>query len=294
MSEGGATVEDARRMIAQMFREARLYSPELDARIITGHALGLDLTQLIAAGRRQLGESELETLNALAERRLAGEPVARILGRKEFYGLDFALSPATLVPRPETEAVVEEALAFLNDVAAPRIADLGTGSGAILLALLAERPDATGVATDIDAEALRVAEENAAAHGLTRRVSFVHCDYAEGLDGEFDAIVSNPPYVVRAEISSLAAEVRDHDPKLALDGGPDGLSAYRALIPQAATRLVPGGALIVEIGAGQAADVARLMEESGLVVERPHRPDLAGFERVVRGCFPRGNRGEKP
>jgi release factor glutamine methyltransferase len=289
MNEGGASIDEARRMLAQMFREAHFESPELDARIITGQALGLGLTQLISAGPRRLAADELEALNALAERRLAGEPVARILGHKEFYGLRLALSASTLVPRPETEAVVEEALAFLEATASPRIADLGTGSGAILLALLAERPDATGVATDIDADALAVAQDNAATHGLTRRISFLHCDFAEGLSGEFDAIVSNPPYISRGDIPHLAVEVRDHDPVRALDGGPDGLAAYRALIPQAAMRLATGGALIVEIGAGQAQDVARLMEETGLVVEAPHRRDLAGLERVVRGCFPKRN-----
>jgi release factor glutamine methyltransferase len=294
VSDAGASVDEARRMLAQMFREARLDSPELDARILTGFALDLDLTQLITAGPRRLDARELEALNQLAERRLAGEPVARILGRKEFFGLTLALSPATLVPRPETESVVEDVLDFLKDTPAPRIADLGTGTGAIMLALLGERPDATGVATDIDEDALRVAEENAAAYRLTRRVAFVHCDFAEGLTGEFDAIVSNPPYIARADIASLAIEVRDHDPKRALDGGPDGLAAYRALIPQAAMRLVAGGALIVEIGAGQAEDVARLMEESGLVIKLPHRRDLAGLERVVRGCFPKGNSHEKP
>lgn len=294
MSEGGASVDEARRMLAQMFREARFDSPELDARIITGRALGLDLTQLIAAGPRRLDGGELDALNGLAERRLAGEPVARILGEKEFFGLRLALSPSTLVPRPETEGVVEEALVLLENIGSPRIADLGTGSGAILIALLAERPDATGVATDIDADALRVAQANAEAHGLTRRISFMQCDFADALEGEFDAIVSNPPYIARADIPHLATEVRDHDPLRALDGGPDGLAAYRALIPQAAMRLAAHGALIVEIGQGQAEDVARLMEESGLMVRRPHRRDLAGLERVVTGCFPKRNRGGSP
>lgn len=280
-----ATVDQARRTLAAMLREAGIESPELDSRILVGEALGLDMNQQIASARRTLTADELERIDALAQRRLSGEPIARILGAREFWKLRFELSPATLVPRPETECVVEDALAFLDEmqIDAPRIADLGTGTGAILLSLLHERGDATGVATDIDADALRAAQVNALAHGLERRVSFVECDYASGLSGEFDLIVSNPPYIARADIATLPVEVRDHDPSRALDGGPDGLAAYRALIPQAALRLVRGGALIVEIGAGQAEDVARLMTETGLTVTTPHRRDLAGIERVVRG-----------
>jgi release factor glutamine methyltransferase len=286
MSAPAATVDEARRMLAAMFREANIDSPELDARILAGFALGLDMTQLIAAGPRRLDPAELEALNALAERRLDGEPVARILGHKEFWGLKLALSPATLVPRPDTETVVEEALAFLeeNNIAAPRIADLGTGTGAILLALLSERSDATGVGTDIDDEALATAQANAEACGLARRAMFLRCDYADGLDGEFDLIVSNPPYISRPDIPYLQREVRDHDPHRALDGGPDGYAAYRALIPQATLKLVKGGALIVETGQGQVDDVARLMAEEGFEVLPPRR-DLAGIARVVRGVL---------
>lgn len=285
MSPISATIDQARRMLAAMLREAGIESPELDARILVGEALGLDLNQQIASARVTLDADELGRIDALAQRRLKGEPIARILGHREFWGLRFALAPATLVPRPETECVVEEALSFLEDMAidAARIADLGTGSGAILLALLHERPDATGVATDIEPAALRAAQINAMALGLERRVSFVECDYAAALTGEFDVIVSNPPYIARGDLAALPTEVRDHDPARALDGGPDGLAAYRALIPQAALRLVRGGALIVEVGQGQAADVERLMTEAGLSVAGPHRRDLAGIERVVRG-----------
>lgn len=286
MSAPAATVDEARRMLAAMFREANVDSPELDARILTGLALGLDMTQLITAGPRRLDAAELEALNSLAERRLDGEPVARILGHKEFWGLKLALSPATLVPRPDTETVVEDALAFLdeNGIAAPRIADLGTGTGAILLALLSERSDATGVGTDIDDAALATARANADAYGLARRALFLRCDYADGLDGEFDLIVSNPPYISRPDIPYLAREVRDHDPHRALDGGPDGYAAYRALIPQATLKLVKGGALIVETGQGQVDEVARLMTEEGFEVASPRR-DLAGIARVVRGVL---------
>lgn len=287
MSAGAisATVDQVRRTLATMLREAGIDSPELDSRILACVALGLDMNQLITSATRTLTPDELGRIETLAQRRLDGEPIARILGYREFWKLRFELAPSTLVPRPETECVVEDALAFLEEmqIDAARIADLGTGTGAILLSLLHERPDATGVATDIDADALRTAQVNALAHGLERRVTFVECDYAAGLNGEFDVIVSNPPYIARADIATLPVEVRDHDPARALDGGPDGLAAYRALIPQAAMRLVRGGALIVEIGQGQGDDVTRLMRESGLSVTDPPRADLAGIDRVIRG-----------
>ena len=217
---------------------ASIDSAELDARTLIGAALNLDLTGLIASSARTLTASEATRLEAFARRRLAGEPVARILGQKEFWGLPLKLSAATLVPRPDTETVVERALEILRAenaiTRALRIADLGTGSGAILLALLIELPDAVGVGTDISVEALDTAQANAAHLGLAIARSFVACDYATGLSGRFDLIVSNPPYIRSAEIAGLAPEVRDHDPPSALDGGADGLAAYRALIPQAA------------------------------------------------------------
>src|SRR6185437_12503829 len=197
------------------------------------------------------------------------------------------LSPATLVPRPDTETLVELALEIQRASGAPnrplRVADLGTGSGAILLALLSELPQAHGVGTDISTEALQTAETNAARAGLSDRASFVICDYASGLSGVFDLIVSNPPYIRTADIADLAAEVRQHDPIAALDGGPDGLAAYRALIPQAAGLLTPGAALVVEAGLGQSADIEALMKVSGLTCGRPPKADLAGIRRAVAG-----------
>ena len=185
------------------------------------------------AAQRQLTPDKSARLEEFARRRLAGEPVARILGEKEFWGLPLQLSSATLVPRPDTETVVELALELLRaggDLDRPlRIADLGTGSGAILLALLSELPAAQGFGTDISAAALQTAAANAARAGLSERATFIACDYASGLSGPFDLIVSNPPYIRSADIDGLAAEVRDHDPLAALDGGADGLDAYRAL-----------------------------------------------------------------
>ena len=224
-------------------------------------------------------------LEGYAERRLAHEPVARIVGAREFWGLPFRLSEATLVPRPDTETVVELALEIFRELTIsgrrPRIADIGTGSGAILLALLHEIPDAFGVGTDLSLSALGTARGNAAALGLADRAAFVACSYAAALPGPFDLIVSNPPYIPSAEIPKLSIEVHAHDPHLALDGGNDGYDAYRALMPQAAERLAPGGALIVEAGQGQARNIETLMAAAALVVDRPPRADLAGIPRAV-------------
>jgi release factor glutamine methyltransferase len=213
--------------------------------------------------------------------------MARLLGLKEFWGLPLQLSAATLVPRPDTETVVELALEMVRAAPGPdrrlRIADIGTGSGAILLALLFELPEACGVGTDISVAALRIASGNAAHLGFADRAAFIACDYAAALAAPFDLIVSNPPYIRSAEIGLLETEVRDHDPHRALDGGADGLDAYRALIPQAARLLLPGGALVVEVGQGQSAEVEGLMMAAGLMRERAAKADLAGIRRAVAG-----------
>lgn len=281
------TVETARRALTLQFRSAGIDSAELDARLLTGHALGLDLTGLITAAQRQLTHGESARLDGYARRRLAGEPVARIVGEKEFWGLPLQLAPATLVPRPDTETVVELALELLRaggELGRPlRIADLGTGTGAILLALLSELPAATGTGTDISVAALQTAAANAARAGLSDRATFIACDYASGLSGPFDLIVSNPPYIRSADIGGLAVEVRDHDPRAALDGGADGLDAYRALVPQAARLLAPGGALVVEAGEGQSGQIEALMVAAGLTPAPAPKADLAGIPRAVAG-----------
>ncbi len=291
MSDGesfaGQTVETARRALTARFKSAAIESAELDARILVGAVLGLDLTGMIAAANRSVTSEEAARLGQFAHRRLAGEPVARILGHKEFWGLPLKLSAATLVPRPDTETVVELALEMGRGESRRsdpvRIADIGTGSGAILLALLSEWPDAWGVGTDISVAALQTARANAAGLGLQPRTAFVACDYAAALSDGFDLIVSNPPYIRSADIAGLATEVRDHDPLGALDGGADGLDAYRALIPQAARLLAPGGALVVEVGQDQSEDVGELMSAAGLIQERPAKADLAGIRRAVAG-----------
>lgn len=271
-------------MLAARLRSAGLDEAELDARILLGAVFDLDLTGLITQAARPLSETEAMQLAAYAQRRIDGEPIARILGTREFWGLPLRLSEATLVPRPDTETVVERALELFREQRLsrpPRIADIGTGSGAILLALLHEIPDAFGVGTDLSLTALCTARSNAAALGLADRAAFVACSYAAALAGPFDLIVSNPPYIPSAEIPKLDIEVRAHDPHLALDGGNDGYDAYRALIPQASERLLPGGALIVEAGQGQARTIETLMTAAALSIDRLPKADLAGVPRAV-------------
>jgi release factor glutamine methyltransferase len=286
-SFAGQTVETVRRALTARFESAAIESAELDARTLAGHVLGLDLTGLITSAQRRLTEDESARLEDCARRRLAGEPVARIIGGKEFWGLPFGLSAATLVPRPDTETVVELALELLRADGATgrplRIADLGTGSGAILLALLSELPTAQGFGTDISEQALQTAAANAARVGLAPRATFIACDYATGLSGLFDLIVSNPPYIRAADIAGLAVEVREYDPRTALDGGADGLDAYRALIPQAADLLAPGAALVVEAGEGQSGPINGLMTLAGLAPTGAPKADLAGIPRAVAG-----------
>jgi release factor glutamine methyltransferase len=282
----GQTIETARRALTARFRSGAIDSAELDARILAGAVLGLDLTGIIAAAKRILTAGEAERLEGFAQRRMAGEPVARIIGLKEFWALPLVLSAETLVPRPDTETVVEAALELLRAESICdhplRIADLGTGSGAILLALLSELPDAFGIGTDISVPALRTARENARQLGFSSRAAFVACDYASALSGTFGLMVSNPPYVRSADIAALGIEVRDHDPHRALDGGADGLDAYRLIVPEAARLLAPGGALVMEVGHDQSGEVGALISAAGLTLKAP-KSDLAGIRRAVTG-----------
>lgn len=287
MTSSTPTVGEARRALAARFKTAGIDNSDLDARILVSAATCLDLTRLIVESERALKANEAATLEAFAARRVAGEPVARILREQEFWGLRLTLAPATLIPRADTETIVEAALDHARAMKIHeeryRIADLGTGSGAILLALLTELPNATGIGTDLSAETLAIARMNAERHGLADRAAFVVSDYASALDGPFDIVVSNPPYVRSADIASLAIEVHAHDPHLALDGGTDGLDGYRAITRQAPSLLEPGGALVLEIGIGQEADVTRLMSAAGLIPAGPARADLAGIPRAVVG-----------
>jgi release factor glutamine methyltransferase len=275
------TVAQARRAAADRLRERGFDSPDLDARLLVGQALGLDHTALAAQSARRLTAAEAAALDALLARRLAHEPVARILGTKEFWSLPLRITSAVLVPRPETETVVEAVLAVAERGRPLRIADLGVGSGAILLALLSELPAAFGVGTDRDTRALGVAHDNARRLGLAARAGFVACDFGTALADGCDVVVSNPPYIPTQDIATLAPEVCDHDPRAALDGGSDGLAAYRAIAADAARLLAVGGWLAVEIGVGQDAAVSALLAAQGLALAGAPRRDLAGHPRVI-------------
>jgi release factor glutamine methyltransferase len=283
------SAEDAIRMVSQSFRLMQIESPDVDARLLIGHALKLGRAQLVAQSERLLESREVNVISALAARRLKHEPVARILGRKEFWSLDMQVTPDVLVPRPETETIVESALDALAlgglRMEKLRILDIGTGSGALLLALLSELPNAVGTGTDISSPAIDVARANAERHDLAARCVFVTCDGAGAISGPFDLVVSNPPYIAKNEIASLPPEVRDHDPMLALDGGNDGLDLYRAIATDVPRLLAPGGRLIVEIGAGREPAVCTLFGTAGLTIHSV-RKDLAGIARAVSAGLP--------
>ena len=284
----GASVARTLQLLAQAFRPLTMEEAEVDARVLVGHALHLNRAQLVAQSDRVLEAREINAISALAARRLKREPVARILGRKEFWSIMLMVTPDVLVPRPETETVIEGALDFVGRsglrLEKLRILDIGTGSGALLLALLQELPNASAIGTDVSTDALKVARANAAHCGLESRCNFVACDIAEDVEGSFDLVVSNPPYIPHDEIDALAPEVKDYDPKVALDGGRDGLSAYRVIAASARRLLAPGGRMFVELGKGQEAAVRELFTKAGLDVGIV-RMDLAGIPRVLGAGF---------
>jgi release factor glutamine methyltransferase len=267
--------------LTNRLRAAGVSSARLDARLLVCHALGIERSALFAHPERSLTATELDAVEQLAQRRLGREPMSHLLGRREFWSLDFRVTADTLDPRPDTETVVEAALEYASDRTRPwRILDFGTGSGCILLAVLSELSLATGIGVDISAATLAVAADNALRLGLTERVRFVQGDWGRGIEGGFDLIVSNPPYIPDGDIAGLEDEVARFEPRQALAGGPDGLDCYRALAPQIARLLVPGGEAVLEVGLGQDAMVAALLEQAGLAL-RGVRRDLAGIARVV-------------
>ncbi|WP_409568277.1 peptide chain release factor N(5)-glutamine methyltransferase [Methylobacterium sp. E-041] len=270
----------ALRRLAECFAAEGI--PEGDARFLMLGVLDLRAVDLALHGGRALGSEGADRLEAAARRRAAGEPVARILGTWEFWGLPFRLSPETLVPRPDTETLVDATLETVSDPAAPlRILDLGTGSGCILVALLSALPNATGIGLDRSWNALRTARANALDNGVADRTLFVAGDWCEALVGRFDRVVSNPPYIASAVIAGLDREVREHDPIAALDGGDDGLAAYRRIVDATAGGLLaPGGSLHLEIGYDQADAVTELGRKAGLRPSGITR-DLAGHTRVA-------------
>jgi len=255
-------------------------TPRLDAELLIGHALGLPRIELYTNFDRPLDEPELAACRALLERRGRREPVAYILGRWGFHGLDLAVDGRVLVPRPETEVLVERCLALLEGLRAPRFADVGTGSGAIALAVKAARPDAAVTATDVSADALAVARANAAALGLD--VELIETDLLAGVEGRFAVIASNPPYIGEGEMAALEPEVAEYEPRLATVAGPAGTEVLERLVAAAPAALEPGGSLVVECGAGQAEAVRGLMAAAA-AEESTAEPDLAGIDRVVAG-----------
>lgn len=260
-------------------------TPTLDARLLLQAAAGLTREDLILGPDRQLTAEQLARFDSFITRRATHEPVSRILGERDFYGRTFLVTPDTLDPRPDTETIIEAALPLLPKAA--RLLDLGTGTGAIAITLLAEQPHATGVATDLSSAALAVAQENAERLGVADRLSLLEGSWFAPVSGRFDIILSNPPYIPAGDIEGLSPDVRNFDPSLALSGGTDGLDPYRIIASGAAAHLAAAGHVLVEIGAGQADDVSSIFATAGFQPVGRHR-DLGGHPRCL--AF---NRSEK-
>ena len=278
MISAGQAVREAERQ----FAAAGIGTARLDAVLLVAHAAGLSADAVRANPAKPLMPDAEGRLIALmrkrAERRI---PVSRLVGRREFWGLPFALSAATLDPRPDSETLVEAVLRHTGDrAAALTLFDIGVGTGCLLLSLLTELPNAAGSGSDICAGAVETARRNAVSLGLAERARFAQGDDFAGFGGPFDRIVCNPPYIPTADIAGLEPEVRDHDPRAALDGGPDGLDAFRRLAPAIAARLAPEGKAAVEFGQGQAAAVREIFSAAGLDCLETV-PDLGGRPRVL-------------
>ena len=272
------------RMGAERLQQAGIEEALLDARLLLEAVCGTDQNTLLAHGDRSVTEQQKKCYVNYIEQRSHHVPLQHITGYQEFMGLRFQVSPAVLIPRQDTETLVEEVMRFLHD--GMRILDLCTGSGCILLSLLRYSNDCVGIGSDLSEDALLVAQENASLLGI--EAEFVCSDLFEKIDGKYEIIVSNPPYIRSGDISGLMEEVRDHDPMMALDGGDDGLSFYRRIIVQAGGYLHFGGMLFLEIGADQAQEVAEYMSEAGYRDVTVCK-DLAGLDRVVYGRFSDGD-----
>jgi release factor glutamine methyltransferase len=260
---------------------AGIESARLDARLLLAAATGRTVEQIVARPAQVLSAHESAAFDGLIGRRAHREPVSQLLGHREFWSLDFVTTRDTLTPRPDTETLVDAALRLFPDRAAPlRILDLGTGTGCLLAALLSEYPTAVGVGTDVSPAAAAIARSNVAAHHLESRAEITICHWDDQIEGQFDLIVSNPPYIATAELARLDPEVARYEPRAALDGGADGLDAYRDLAPRVARRLAPAGLALLEVGLGQAADVESICAAAGLQVHG-RACDLAGRERCV-------------
>ncbi len=270
-------LDDARRQL----RAAGIEDAGREARLLLGHAAGLDAAAIIGHPERRLAPAAMRTMADAVSDRARRRPMAQVTGSREFWSLAFRVTPATLDPRPDSEAVIGAVLDHVGDRRAPRkVLDLGTGSGCLLLALLSELPNATGLGTDISAEAIAVAASNAGTLGLRQRALFAVADWDGALTGRFDIIVCNPPYIPAGEIDLLAPEISRYEPRRALDGGRDGLDAYRALAPSIARRLAGGGLAAIEIGAGQRSVVESIFAGAGLAATACV-VDLAGVSRCL-------------
>jgi len=260
---------------------AGIAEPRHEARLILALAFGIEPATVLGWPERPVEPKLAAAAAALIDRRVNGEPYSRLRGKREFWSLDFALSPDTLDPRPDSETLIAAALADIPDrTAARRVVDFGTGTGCLLLALLSELPNATGIGIDIAPGAIAVAEGNAAALGMAGRAEFRIGAWDTRIDGPADVILANPPYIPTSEMDRLPAEVLAFDPRVALDGGPDGLSAYPALGAAIRGLLGPAGKAYIELGAGQGLQVARVLGEARLTVSAICR-DLAGIERCA-------------
>lgn len=264
------------------FEQEGLETPALDARVLLKRALGIGDADLIVAGETPVDAAAQALIAEWQVRRMAGEPVSRITGAREFWGREFSVTPDTLDPRPDTEILVEAALAWARNKNSLTILDLGTGTGCILITLLAELPGATGIGVDLNPGAVAVSRENAEIHGVASRARFIEGHWFDPLESSaaFDLIVSNPPYIRRDAIESLQKEVRNHDPILALEGGEDGYAAYKTIFGKIKNHLKNDGRAFFEVGFGQAEKVMRLADDSALFPSRTI-PDLSGIPRVV-------------
>lgn len=283
---GAARYDALLRDTAVALTAAGIDNARFEARLLLAHSGGVTIEWLIAHGDEAAPPAVVEALRTLTARRIRREPMAYVVGEREFWGLPFKVSPAVLVPRPDSETLIEAALALMPGRTEPwRIVDLGVGSGCLLLTLLREFPNARGVGMDASAEALSVAQGNADALGVGARTRLVggdwrHHSWAGQLGGPFDLLVSNPPYIETAAIDGLMPEVGRFEPRLALDGGGDGLAAYRAIAGQAAGLVIPGGRILIEVGEGQVPDISELFSAAGFAVGSPWK-DLGGIDRIV-------------
>ena len=271
-------------------KDHRVENPRLNAELLLARSLNVSRERLYMRLHDRVDEPDKEVLEKLMWRRISGEPLQYILEHQEFWSLDFKVDPRVLIPRPETELLVEQSLLVLSKTSSeriPSILEIGTGSGAIAIALAKELKNILLVATDISTEALAVAKENARCAGVEHRINFVNGDLFGPFHfpkerASFDLILSNPPYIIRRKIDTLAKEVKDHEPRIALDGGKDGLDFYRHIIPEAHAYLQEGGWLLLEVALGQSGDVSEMMEEGGNFLKPESVSDLSGIGRVVK------------